>query len=312
MKKGFSKILILVIALAVVAGGFFAWQWFGVPREISKNNIAITYTSENYAWGEQIQRIEVLKDGEITYSGKSRSKKEESRRKLSETELKEISDFIVSNGFLNLPDDLTNQSCADAPTEYLEITVGEKTHRAGGNCVENETFRVIVEKLEGIVKNKINKEETAGWKTYQDEQHKVEFKYSENYINSGFASGKSPELIILSRLSSKINEGGCYNPYPDYPKWGIENKEIVKLNNIEFCLTKTEDAGMGSVFPTYYYTTKKDSNYFVVKFETSMVGNCDNYSDLARQNDCKEFYKNIDKAIKKPIENIVSTFRFLE
>ena len=155
-------------------------------------------------------------------------------------------------------------------------------------------------------------DETADWNTYRSEQYGVEFRYPEHYINSGFASDKTPELIILSSPSSKIDS--CfYSPYPDYPKWGIENnKGIIKLNNIEFCLTEAAEAGMGSVFRTYYYTTKKEGNYFVVKFETSMVGSCDNYSDMAKQNNCKEFHKNINGVIKKPIEKILSTFRFLE
>ena len=155
MMKGFSKIWLIGILALLVGGGISAWQWFGALGEISKNNIAITYTSENYAWGEQIQRIEISKNGEITYSSKNGAKKEEGSGKLSEEDLKEISDFIVSNRFFDLSDDLTIPSCADAPTEYLEITINKKTHRSGGGCIENETFRVIVEKLEEIVENKI-------------------------------------------------------------------------------------------------------------------------------------------------------------
>ena len=61
MNKGFSKIWLIGILALLVGGGISAWQWFGALGEISKNNIAITYTSENYAWGEQIQRIEISK-----------------------------------------------------------------------------------------------------------------------------------------------------------------------------------------------------------------------------------------------------------
>ena len=90
------------------------------------------------------------------------------------------------------------------------------------------------------------------------------------------------------------------------------NKGKIKLNNIDFCLSEAADAGLGSVFPTYYYTTKHNDNYFVIKFETRRVGSCDAYYDSTKQSECEEFQKNIDEIVEKPIENIVSTFRFLE
>ena len=162
MAKVFHKIWIIGVLAVVLAGGFFAWQ-NGWLQEAS-NNFSVVYTSENFAWGENIQRIEVSKDGRIAQLIKTGVGKKDNSGVLSEEELKELSSFIVSNKFFDLPADLTNPLCADAPTEYLEITIGKKIHRAGGGCVENETFRVIAEKLEEIIKNKINNNEIAGWK----------------------------------------------------------------------------------------------------------------------------------------------------
>lgn len=41
MNRAFSKIWILIILIAIAGGGFFAWQYFGVPKEeIGKGEVA--------------------------------------------------------------------------------------------------------------------------------------------------------------------------------------------------------------------------------------------------------------------------------
>jgi len=195
-------------------------------------------------------------------------------------------------------------------SQFIGIAVGAEEwalksyQKASELAPDNQLYR---QKVEELTKNEI-----ANWETYRNEEYGFEIKYPNQYINSDFASGKTPEVIILSAPSSKIDEDCFYYPYPDYPQWGIMNKGKIKLNNIDFCLSEAADAGLGSVFPTYYYTTKYNDNYFVIKFETRRVGNCDAYYDSTEQSECEEFQKNIGEIIEKPIENIVSTFKFLK
>ena len=50
MTRAFSKILIVGILAAVLAGGFFAWQWFGGTEEVVQDETADweTYRNEQY------------------------------------------------------------------------------------------------------------------------------------------------------------------------------------------------------------------------------------------------------------------------
>lgn len=59
MIKGFSKIWIIVIALAVVTGGFFAWQKFGIQRkeikQVINDETASWQTYKNTQYGFEIK-----------------------------------------------------------------------------------------------------------------------------------------------------------------------------------------------------------------------------------------------------------------
>lgn len=173
MINAFSKIWITIILIVLIVGGFFAWQKFGEPKEESQNTISLVYTFENFAWGEQLKRIELSKDGNISYSNKIGGKEWKNYRQLSAAELKEFSNFIISQKFFDLPGDLANPRCADGPTEYLEITINQKTHRSGGNCVENGAFKAVAERLK-----------TIGWKIYKNEEVGFEMSYPKDWVIS--------------------------------------------------------------------------------------------------------------------------------
>lgn len=55
MNRAFSKILILVILIILIAGGFFAWQYFRVPGEEVKDETANWKTYESVDYGFRLK-----------------------------------------------------------------------------------------------------------------------------------------------------------------------------------------------------------------------------------------------------------------
>ncbi|MFH1588110.1 MAG: hypothetical protein ABIA76_02095 [Candidatus Diapherotrites archaeon] len=68
---------------------------------------------------------------------------------LTQQEFNELTQAIQSNEFFSMPEDLTTL-CYDADTEILEIQLNELSHKSLGNCIEDEKFHNITQKIEDI------------------------------------------------------------------------------------------------------------------------------------------------------------------
>jgi len=153
-------------------------------------------------------------------------------------------------------------------------------------------------------------EETADWKVYRDEKSKFEFRYPEKYIISPFGEGKTPQVIVATSPEDIADQ--CFYK-GEQPQYFSEDSKAGKLtlSGTDFCITKVVDAGAGSVFPVYYYTVKQSNTYITLKFEVQ-YSNCGGYYGQPEFSACEEFKQNLRMNVEKPIENIISTFRFIE
>ena len=68
--------------------------------------------------------------------------------KLSGADLKHLETWAVGrNRFFNMPEDLSNFDCLDGSDQYLEVEYYGKHRKVGGYCVQDVSFRDIVERL---------------------------------------------------------------------------------------------------------------------------------------------------------------------
>lgn len=138
-----NKILfVLIFGIVLIAGC--------IQQPVSTFDFSIKYTQE-YAWKGYNQTITVSTTSD--FESKMLDYETGNVRnivsgKLPDSELKGFSNFVVGeNNFFSLPGDLTVNDCFDASNEYIEIESGGKSHKTGGYCIENNSFRKIVQKL---------------------------------------------------------------------------------------------------------------------------------------------------------------------
>jgi hypothetical protein len=157
----------------------------------------------------------------------------------------------------------------------------------------------------------INPAETAGWKTYIDYQYRFEFKYPEKFG----ANVWRPLFWPATTTVVSINEDPLAKGCPDFPA-GIQGaaQEPLKINNIDWTLYTGAEGAAGSSYINYCYVAERNNNYYVVSFEirtTNGCGsNCGPYCQTQYEAECINF--NLAKDVEKPIETIVSTFKFLD
>lgn len=138
-----KKLLLCGIAVAIILVIFYTFQPVIAP------DFKIKYTEYN-GFKNYAESITVSSNGEYEYKmldyGTDKIRHSFSR-KLSKSELGELSKTIfMMGGILSLPEDLSKE-CFDAATEFIEISYGGKNKKVGGNCVESDSFRVIVHKI---------------------------------------------------------------------------------------------------------------------------------------------------------------------
>ena len=67
INNGFSKILVLIILIILIGGGYFGWQYFGAPKEEVKDETADWKTYRNEEYGFEFKYPENL-NTEIPYN----------------------------------------------------------------------------------------------------------------------------------------------------------------------------------------------------------------------------------------------------
>ena len=66
---------------------------------------------------------------------------------LSEGEMSEIVELVLSNEFFNLPEDLSTTGVLDGSESYIEVTYKSQNHKCGGYMVSDENYKNIEYKL---------------------------------------------------------------------------------------------------------------------------------------------------------------------
>lgn len=175
----------------------------------------------------------------------------------------------------------------------------------------------------------VKTDETADWKTYQNNEYGFEIKYP----NGFFDLNHEPKVLIgdcnysvFPNECPNINDivvkdqaadGGDINiiksniSMPNY--WKKPNGEKLTINNVPYCLYQTEDAGMGHVYNYYYYATVKSQKCLITYLATDTV-NCEFYLPIETGN--TEQQKNYNNCLAtnqnqpKILGQILSTFKF--
>jgi hypothetical protein len=150
---------------------------------------------------------------------------------------------------------------------------------------------------------------TSGWKTYRNEEYGFEFKYPENFGANVWRPFFWPATTTVVIEEDPV-EKGC----PNFPGGSQgSTQEAVRINNIDYTLHKASDGAAGSSYLSYCYVTEKDLKYCVIDFVIRVTNGCGQscsvYCGTQYQEECLNF--NLENDVEKPIENILSTFKFL-
>jgi len=123
---------------------------FGSRKESAEIVFSISYNQAYSSKGYK-QAITVNSRGESEYrfiDSRSGELRDYLSLELSRPELDELRDLLAKdNAFFSLPADLSSTGCHDGSIEHIEASLGDKSHKAGGYCVQDKTFRSICQKL---------------------------------------------------------------------------------------------------------------------------------------------------------------------
>ncbi len=137
-----------------------------------------------------------------------------------------------------------------------------------------------------------------------------EFKYPKNFGGNVWSAPQWPPKTTVVPVSQDPIVKGC----PDLQGGLPVEKKGVTLNNIKYSLSTSSGGAAGSTYTTYCYVTQKDQKYYIIEFlirYTSGCGeNCGPYCGTQFENECKNFDKL--KEVETPIDQILSTFKFIE
>jgi hypothetical protein len=176
-----------------------------------------------------------------------------------------------------------------------------------------ETFESIVASLNLHATSPSNSVSTSGTILYNN--NGVEFQYP----------AKLAAKYALLRVNvsfdkedqTKKDSNGCYSP-----EAGENGKSVtgaVKyINGIKFCVGQASDAGMGSLYTIYNYTTFRNGIAYNINYQadTSSCAGYQNSPDLSSPenktyNECMAERGNSKTLVQKPIEDSIATFKFV-
>jgi hypothetical protein len=150
-------------------------------------------------------------------------------------------------------------------------------------------------------------DETANWKTYTNTDYGVKFKYPETFAANVWRAQFWPPIATVIPIAKDPLKSGC----PEVPPNAQETQ--VTINGINYTLYVGQDPGAGSLYSSYCYIAQKNQKYYILYFVIWSHlgcggGNCGAYCGTQFEIECK----NLDRTtmIEKPIEKIVSTFKF--
>lgn len=152
--------------------------------------------------------------------------------------------------------------------------------------------------------------ETADWLVYRSDADNIEFKYPAEFgAVVWHPQFWPPKAAVVPTDQNPVSQG-C----PDMPQDESAQSREININGINYTLYHAQDAGAGQLYSSYCYIARKEENNYVLYFAIWSVNGCGNGN--CGPSCCGTFNeaecKNLDRAqmIEKPIEKIVSTFKF--
>jgi len=160
-------------------------------------------------------------------------------------------------------------------------------------------------------------DQVANWKTYTNTQYGFEFKYPSEFFywepktlvgdcNYNVFPDQCPNINNIV-ANEQIAEGGdssaIQNNIQYFPKG-----EKTTINGTNFCLYKTGEGAMGSMYFYNYYTTIKNQKCFVIQLVTRLT-NCGVYGTIGEKayEDCILYN---ETTYPQKLNQLLSTFTF--
>ena len=160
-------------------------------------------------------------------------------------------------------------------------------------------------------------DQTVGWKTYTNSESGFEFKYPSNffYWDPKVLIGDCDYNVFPSQclnindivINQQITEGGNPNAVKNNISFFPKGEQTI-INNTSYCLYKTGDPAMGSIYYNYYYATIKNQKCFVLRLVTKLT-NCGVYGSSGDKayDDCINYNTT---TYPETLNQILSTFKF--
>jgi len=143
------------------------------------------------------------------------------------------------------------------------------------------------------------KDETADWKTYQNEEYGFEFRYPSNIEKLGLV--KLKEILASAKISTSSEKyENCEFIIPGIHKTAKGEKR--KIGEINFCVLPKEDHGPGTISVDYTFIGNLNGKYFTVELSGTYPS-----EGWCKGLPCKDF-----SWVKETFEKMLSTFRFAE
>jgi len=160
---------------------------------------------------------------------------------------------------------------------------------------------------------------TAGWQIYKstiDENiinspKNIEFKYPKDFLGATWRTEVWPPTVKfvngnsnpITACGNKISALGENAPFKEE-----------QINNMKFEVYTSSDVGAGQLYSDYCYIYTIGYWSYVIDFSIHSTngcgnGNCGPYCGTSNEQACKNF--DMQKEVIAPIEQIVSTFKFI-
>jgi hypothetical protein len=157
--------------------------------------------------------------------------------------------------------------------------------------------------------NQMTPDVTVGWLTYSDSPNNLQFKYPASFGANVWHAQFWPPKASVVPLGQDPVAVGC----PDLTSGEPVTITQLKINNIDYTLSTSSDVGAGQLYTSYCYVAQKNQKRYVLYFVIWSAngcgnGNCGAYCGTSTEAECKALDRRT--MIEKPIETIVSTFRF--
>lgn len=173
------------------------------------------------------------------------------------------------------------------------------------SCAAQQIFAGAGTLAQGCHRN-LSDCQTGKWLTYANRDTGVEFKYPATFGVNVWKSVSWPPKATVVPIGQDPVVRGCANIQTGL---GVKQQSII-INNINYILYTTSDAGAGSVYNDYCYVAQQGQNYYVLDFNIRYHSGCYNggcgaYCETQYETECRNF--NLNRDVEAVIQQIVST-----